>query len=353
MAEESASEDRTEAATPRRRARAREEGRVALSRETTSLATLVAGAAMLLLVGPALARSSLHDLAPLLTDYASIGVGAGSLLALRVLAASVAPVVLAVLAAAVAATFAQTGFLFHAGALMPDITRVSPLAGLRRLFGIDGLAEAARALAKLVAALLAMRAALLPLLARLPGTPSYPPESTWPALLHAALLRLAVAAIAVQAAAAALDLGWTRWRHGRSLRMSREDVRQEHKESEGDPAVKGRIRRLRLARARRRMLAAVPKATVVITNPTHYAVALYYQNAHGAAPRVVAKGIDHMAARIRAVAEEHRVPMVANPPLARALHAVDIDAEIPAEHFQAVAQIIAYIWRLDRRTPRL
>ncbi|WP_048863461.1 EscU/YscU/HrcU family type III secretion system export apparatus switch protein, partial [Acidisphaera rubrifaciens] len=124
-------------------------------------------------------------------------------------------------------------------------------------------------------------------------------------------------------------------------------------ESEGDPAVKGRIRRLRLARARRRMLAAVPKATVVITNPTHYAVALFYQNAQGAAPRVVAKGIDHMAARIRAVAEEHRVPMVANPPLARALHTVDIDAEIPAEHFQAVAQIIAYIWRLDRRTPLL
>lgn len=352
MAEESASEDRTEAATPRRRARAREEGRAALSREATSLATLVAGAGMLLLAGPALARSALHDLAALLAGYASIGPRTACLLALRVLAATATPVVLAVLAAAVAATLAQTGFLLHAGALMPDFGRVSPLAGLRRLFGIDGLAEAARALAKLVAGVFAMRVALMPLLAGLAGAP-YPPEAAWPGLMQAALVRLAVAAIAVQAAAAGLDLAWVRWRHAKSLRMSRQDVRQEHKESEGDPAVKGRIRRLRLMRARRRMLASVPKATVVITNPTHYAVALFYQNAQGAAPRVVAKGIDHMAARIRAVAEEHRVPMVANPPLARALHAVDIDAEIPAEHFQAVAQIIAYIWRLDRRTPRL
>lgn len=352
MAEDGAAEDRTEAATPRRRARAREEGRVPLSREATSLATLVAGAGMLLLAGPALARSALHDLAVLLAGYASISAGAGALLALRVLAATATPVVLAVLAASVAATLAQTGLLFHAGALMPDIARVSPMAGLRRLFGIDGLAEAARAFAKLAAGLFALRAAFMPLLARLPGG-LYLPEAGWPGLLHAALLRLAVAAIAVQAASAGVDLAWVRWRHARSLRMSREDVRQEHKESEGDPAVKGRIRRLRLARARRRMLASVPKATVVITNPTHYAVALFYQNAQGAAPRVVAKGIDHMAARIRAVAEEHRVPMVANPPLARALHTVDIDAEIPAEHFQAVAQIIAYIWRLDRRTARL
>ena len=128
--------------------------------------------------------------------------------------------------------------------------------------------------------------------------------------------------------------------------MSRQEIRDEQKETEGDPKIKQRIRQIRLQRARRRMLAAVPKATVVITNPTHYAVALAYDRAKNAAPRVVAKGVDSLAARIREVAEAHRVPLVANPPLARALHRVEVDTEIPAEHFQAVAEIIAYVWRL-------
>jgi flagellar biosynthetic protein FlhB len=123
---------------------------------------------------------------------------------------------------------------------------------------------------------------------------------------------------------------------------------EEQKETEGDPRVKARLRQIRIVRARRRMLAAVPKATVVITNPTHYAVALAYDRAKHAAPRVVAKGVDTLAARIREVAQENRVPIVANPPLAQALYRVELDADIPAEHYQAVAEIIAYVWRLGR-----
>ena len=133
------------------------------------------------------------------------------------------------------------------------------------------------------------------------------------------------------------------------MRCWREDQRQETKETEGDPHVKGRMRRLGLARARRRMMAAVPTATVVVTNPTHYAVALRYDRAGGGAPRVVAKGVDEMAARIRTIAESSRVPLVANPPLARALYRVDLDREVPADHFQAVAEVIAYVWRLRGR----
>ena len=140
-----------------------------------------------------------------------------------------------------------------------------------------------------------------------------------------------------------------RWRFAQRLRMSREDLRQEAKEADGDPAIKARLRQLRHARARRRMLAAVPTATVVVTNPTHYAVALAYERGGQGAPRVVAKGMDEVAARIRAVAAEHGVPLVANPPLARALHPVELDAEVPAEHFKAVAEMIAYVWRLRGR----
>jgi flagellar biosynthetic protein FlhB len=156
---------------------------------------------------------------------------------------------------------------------------------------------------------------------------------------------------AVQAAITVLDILRARLQHAGGLRMSRQEVREEHREIEGDPRMKARRRALQRQRARRRMLAAVPKATVVVTNPTHYAVALTYDRARAAAPRVVAKGVDAMAARIRAIAEEHRVPLVVNPPLARALHQVELDSEIPAEHYNAVAEIIAYVWRLRARRP--
>ncbi len=139
------------------------------------------------------------------------------------------------------------------------------------------------------------------------------------------LLYLLFLVLGAHAAMAGVDLMLVRLRYARRLRMSREDQRQETKEAEGDPQIKARIRRLRMMRARRRMMAAVPKATVVVTNPTHYAVALSYDRGRGGAPRVVAKGVDEMATRIRAVAESSRVPLVANPPLARALYKVELD----------------------------
>jgi len=152
--------------------------------------------------------------------------------------------------------------------------------------------------------------------------------------------------LAAQAVIATLDLLYVRLHHMRSLRMSRQEIIDEHKEMEGDPRIKRRIRQIRVQRARRRMLKAVPKATVVITNPTHFAVALAYDRVRGGAPRVVAKGVDSMAARIRELAQDNRIPLVANPPLAHALYRVELDTEIPAEHYKAVAEIIAYVWRL-------
>jgi flagellar biosynthetic protein FlhB len=154
---------------------------------------------------------------------------------------------------------------------------------------------------------------------------------------------------AVQAVIAAADIARVRFSHASGLRMTKQEVRDEHKETEGNPQIKGRIRKLRHQRSRQRMMQAVPEAAVVVTNPTHYAVALAYQKGAGGAPRVVAKGMDEVAERIREVARAHRVPIVANPPLARALHALDLDAEIPRELYQAVAELIAFVWGLRSR----
>jgi flagellar biosynthetic protein FlhB len=171
------------------------------------------------------------------------------------------------------------------------------------------------------------------------------------ALLAAAgqgAMRLTLATLAVFALLAGFDLLVVRHRHLERLRMTRQEVREEMKESEGDPMIRARLRMLRESKGRQRMMAAVPRAAVVITNPTHYAVALEYEPGQSAAPRVVAKGVDAMAARIRETAREAGVPMVSDPPLARALYKLNLDTEIPAEHWDAVARIIAFVMRRAR-----
>ena len=161
------------------------------------------------------------------------------------------------------------------------------------------------------------------------------------------MLRMLLGILMVLTVLAGLDYAYQRFHMLQSLRMTRREVKEEHKQSEGDPIIKARLRQIRMERARRRMMAAVPGASVVITNPTHFAVALQYDMGEAGAPRVVAKGADLIAQRIRTIAEENSVPIVENPPLARALYAsVEIDREIPPEHYRAVAEIISYVYRL-------
>jgi flagellar biosynthesis protein FlhB len=341
-------EDRTEAPTPKRIERARSEGQVPLSRDAVGLATLLGATVVGMLALPAMGTEWLRAFRLALSAGAGTdAIGAQSLAVLRVGLMTTVPVLLAVAVAAVAATMGQTGGLVHGKALAPSLSRLNPLSGLKRLFGLKGIAEVARGLAKMafVGAVVwhgldfdALGAAL------------HRPAGGLLADFGAALLGLLLATAAALAAIAGVDMAWVRWQHMRRLRMSREDLRQETRESEGDPHVKGRLRRLRESRARRRMLAEVRKAAVVITNPTHYAVALAYEQGQAAPPRIVAKGVDDMAARIREAAAEHGVPLVPNPPLARALWRLEVDTEIPAEHWQAVAEIIAFVWRL--RGPR-
>ena len=347
MAEAETGGDRTEAATPRRLERARQEGRAPVSRELTMLAVLACGGGAAMLTA--------DNLAPFAQRLAGL-MEAASLrdatldAPLLLLARTVLPVAVACLLGAAAATLLQTGFLLHAGGLRPQFSRIDPRAGLRRLFGTDALVEAGRSLLKLTAFAVASWTALLPLWPALRLSYLRAPQAV-PGTILSAIIRLLAAALLVQAASAGFDVFWARHRHARSLRMSRQEIRQEHRKSEGDPKIKARIRQIRGARARRRMLAAVPKAAVVVTNPTHYAVALAYERGSKGAPRVVAKGVDSMAARIREAAQKARVPLVANPPLARALYPIELDQEIPAELYKAVAGVIAYIWRLDQRAP--
>lgn len=350
MAEEgggSEAEDRTEAATPRRLEKAREEGDVALSRELAGFGALAGGVLGLMIGLPSLGMDMLRGLRALMARAQEVEALSGAMEMGRLGLLALLPVAGLAAVGAIAATLIQTRLAIHAKAIAPQAGRISPRSGLKRLIGTDAAIELVRTLIKL-----GLVGAALGWSVGDPGHAVALMSQPAAALLAAggrAALDLALAALGAFAAIAMLDWLWVRWRHLHRLRMSRQDLREEMRESEGDPQVKGRLRQLRQQRARGRMMAAVPKAAVVITNPTHFAVALAYEKGSSAAPRVVAKGADAVAARIRALAEDSGVPIVSNPPLARALFRVDLDAEIAPEHYQLVAEIIAYVWRLGSR----
>jgi flagellar biosynthetic protein FlhB len=339
--------DRSEAATPRRLQQARERGQVALSRETTGFAALLMASLACFLALPPLGLELLKAMRALLERAQDVGMADAARLLGGLAFQLVLPVAGAAALGALAATLAQTRGLLSWTPLAPRLEKISPMGGLRRIFGVEGLVELVRSLAKLGLVGGALWFAV-------------DDPARWQALFHApsgamlaaameAALRLMLATLVAFAGIAALDLLWVHLRFLRNLRMSRQELREEMKDSEGDPQLRAKRRQIRESRARIRMMAAVPKAAVVITNPTHYAVALSYEGGD-AAPKVVAKGVDEVAARIRAAAEAAGVPLVANPPLARALHRLDLGAEIPAEHYQAVAGIIAFVWKRRGRT---
>ena len=344
-------EDRTEAATPRRLERARSEGSVVVSREVPALAGLGAGTLMLAMMGPSLGHTMTDRLAPMLALSPTQDLKEASVAALMALLALAAPVILGVLAASVAATVLQTGVVFNPTVLVPDLMRLNPMRGVKRLFGVSGLVEAGKSIVKLGVLGFAAYHVIVAGLPAMFGASAWLPAQLADRIMHQ-VMQLALTLLGGQVVIAGADMWWVRHKHASELRMSKEDVKQEAKEADGNPHVKARLRQIRLQRSRKRMLAAVPTATVVVTNPTHYAVALSYDRQKGGAPRVVAKGMDDVAARIREVARENRVPLVANPPLARALYKIDLDAEIPAEHFKMVAEVIAYVWRLRGRAAR-
>jgi flagellar biosynthetic protein FlhB len=262
------------------------------------------------------------------------------------LATILAPVFAVMIAAALGGHLIQSRPVFSLAKIRPDLSKLSLISGFRRMFGLDGLANLAKGLAKMLVVGFAVWTQIWPERNMLESVLNQTPIGVVVDMDHL-LFKVLTAALAALACIAALDYFLQRSRFLQRNRMSKQEVKEEYRQNEGDPQIKAKIRQIRLERAKKRMMAAVPEATVIITNPTHYAVALKYEAGAMAAPICVAKGVDALALRIREVAKEHDVPIVENPPLARALHAtVEVDEMIPQEHFKAVAQVIGYVMRL-------
>jgi flagellar biosynthetic protein FlhB len=235
---------------------------------------------------------------------------------------------------------------FTPSKLAPDFSKVSPAAGFQRLFGLDGWMNLVKGLAKMAIVGIAVWTQLWPARGMLSLILTQSPGGVI-ADMGYLLFKVLMAALAALAVIAGADYFLQRMQFMKRNRMSKQEIKEEYRQNEGDPHVKAKIRQLRQERSRKRMMARVPEATVVLMNPTHYAVALQYTQGEMAAPICVAKGVDALALRIRAVAEDNDVPVVENPPLARALHAsVEIDEPVPPEHYKAVAQVIGYVFRL-------
>ena len=356
MAEnENSQQERTEQATPKRLADARRKGQVPRSRELGMMLVTLTGAAACLVLQPYFS----DHLAALMiggleiqfhagadtVDLAAALAGAG----LDALAMLV-PLFAIVIVAAILGNTAMGGFVFTFESMKPSLSKLNPVTGLKRVFGPNGLMELLKAVAKfllvgVVAAvlLLQLQERLLSL-GRRPVLDALGESAT---LIGGAFIVLAATLIVI----AAIDTPFQWWQHGRRLRMTKQEVKDEQKETDGRPEVKSRIRSLQQEVATRRMMEAVPTADVVTTNPQHFSVALKYDSDRMRAPRVVAKGTDLIALRIRRIAKRHDVPIFEHPPLARALfHTTKLGQEIPPRLYTAVAQVLTYVYQVKRAT---
>jgi flagellar biosynthetic protein FlhB len=354
MAEDADDSQKTEEPTAKKLEDARRKGQVATSREVSNLAMIGAGTLVLVAFGGPMFRDLGATLVTFVESPQAIPTDAEHLRivmlhVMRQVGLALLVPFLVFIAAALAGGLAQNGLVVSAERILPQLDRISLVSGLGRLFSRRALVEFAKGLLKVT--VVATVATLL-LYPQLSGLPSFAGLEIAQVLdvVRGLSRSLFIDVLAVVAVIAALDFLYQRFEFRRSMRMSKQEIREEFKQTEGDPIIKSRLRQIRVERARRRMMAAVPEADVVVTNPTHYAVALKYEPAEMAAPRVVAKGVDNLALRIREVAEENDVVVMENPPLARALYAtVDLDEEIPPEHYKAVAEIIGYVFRLKKK----
>lgn len=352
MAEQS-DQEKTLPATPKRLEQAREEGQVARSRELAACAIIFAAAVLawglgsaavewcerLMRAGLTLEREAVFNTTVAGERFVALGVqGFIGLL----------PLLFALTVVAILSGLLIGGWLFSPKAYTPDLKRLNPLNGFKRIFSVEGLTELGKAIAKalLVGSIAGLylwthREELLGLIALDPSRSL----ATLGGMVQGALLALAGALAVI----ALIDVPLVLWKHHKRLRMSLEEVKRELRESEGDPQLKARIRSQQREVARQRMMAEVPKADVVVTNPTHFSVALSYREDSHGAPRVVAKGRGEIALKIRALADEHAVPLLEAPPLARALYqSTELGDEIPPALYNTVARVLAYVYQLRR-----
>lgn len=357
MAEQNDDDDKTEEPTPRRIEQAREKGDIVYSAEVGAALSLIAVTGIVAFgAGPIVtgfARNFIGFIAmpdqlsaepgALMAIFASVGLKMAGVLGLAILALAVA---------SLAARYVQDRPTFTGERLTPKIDKLNPVKGFQRVFGKQAVSAFLKSLAKLAIVGGALVWMLWPQDAELENISLLDPAALLPFVQDRAVGML-IALAAAAALLAIIDYIATRQSYMKKLRMSRRDIKEEMRQSEGDPMVKAKLRQIRQERSRQRMMSNVPNASVVITNPTHYAVALKYEQGETAAPVCLAKGVDAVAQRIREVAQEHDIPIVEDPPLARALFAsADIDEPIPREHYEAVAKVIGFVLRLARRRRR-
>jgi flagellar biosynthesis protein FlhB len=352
MADESAA--KTEEPTPKKLADARKKGDVAKSMDVPQLASLAAAFGVLAIGGAWFMRDMTMKLLPFVSHPEDIELsGPGAMQVAVEAGIAAAPMTLTVLAAAGVAGgvgyLMQTGFMLTGEKLKPEAKKISPLEGFKRLFGPEGLFQFLKSVLKILVTGWIAWVVLSPRAAELSALASMEPVAMLP--LSADLTKaLFYAVLAFLILTSGVDWLWQKQRFTARMRMSREELKEEFKQSDGDPHVKAKQRQIRFERSRRRMMQNVPNATVVIMNPTHYAVALRYEAGETAAPECVAKGVDDLALRIRALAEDSGVAVIEDPPLARALYAaVEVDQQIPEAHFEAVAKIIGFVMSAAQR----
>jgi len=353
MAENDSSEDKTEEPTEKRRREAREKGQLPRSKELNTLAVLVGGAGALLMYGANLADALMRLMrGSFELDRATV-MNSESMLNLLIAAAKIAadgvwPILAVLLAAALIGPVSLGGWLFSAEALAPKFSRMNPLEGLKRMFSVRSVVELSKALVKFAVVL---AVAILVLKSDQDDLLSMAHQPMEQALIHCAKVVgwsafwLACSLMLI----AAFDVPYQLWDNRQKLMMTKQEVKDEYKDSEGKPEVKAKVRQMQREMANRRMMQAVPQADVVITNPTHFAVALQYDPAATGAPKLLAKGNDFMALKIREIAQEHKVTVLESPALARAVYySTELDHEIPAGLYLAVAQVLAYVYQLKQ-----
>lgn len=351
MAESESGQDKTEDPTDKRRNDAREKGEIARSKELNTVAVMIAGAGGLLAFGGYLAealmeimRSNFSLSREVLMDerYMSIFLLASGKLAIL----ATQPVLLVLLLAALLGPIALGGWLFATGTLAPKFSRMNPLAGIKRMFSVNSLTELLKAIAKFIVILVVALAVLSADRDDLLAIANEPLDQ---AIIHSvqvvgwSAMWMACGLLLI----AAVDVPIQLWQAKQKLMMTKQEVRDEYKDTEGKPEVKQRIRQVQREISQRRMMAAVPEADVIITNPTHYAVALKYDPEKGSAPLLLAKGTDFIALKIREIAVQHNIQLLESPALARSIYySTELEEEIPAGLYLAVAQVLAYVYQI-------
>ncbi|MEG3618385.1 flagellar biosynthesis protein FlhB [Magnetovibrio sp. PR-2] len=355
MADEDDSQ-KTEDPTDRKLSKARDKGQVGVSQEVKNWGVLLGSAAMLALMAPWMMERTLIFNQGILSHVEDVNVSLGMISGFMAeilieMGITVAPAFATLIVLAIVASVAQTGFLVAPSKLMPQVSNISVMKGVKRMFSARSLVEFLKGLFKLT---------VIGTISFFMAVPWMTDVTLMPDMdlllildrIYVVSLSISAGALFVMFVVSVIDFAYQKFEFTKSMKMSRQEIKDEHKDTEGDPQIKARIRKLRMERAQQRMMSNIPNADVVVTNPTHYAVALEYKMDAMGAPKLVAKGVDSLAFRIREVAEEHDVPIVENPPLARALYAaVEIDEEIPVEHYQAVAEVIGYVMGLKGNGP--